>query len=183
MLIAVTGTHGSGKTTLVDDFADARRDYVREQEPYWSMVQDGVAFAGGPTVDDLQQQLEQSCGLILAHAAGENVVFDRCPLDFVAYLEVGAGREGGEWTPSAKLDARMARAMSALDLVVFLPLSEPDEIAVRIEYPRLRRQVDRRLAAIIGADEFGLFADGKPRLLRLRGTRDQRLRRLLDEIG
>ena len=32
MRIAVTGTHGSGKTTLIDDFVEAHPDHEREHE-------------------------------------------------------------------------------------------------------------------------------------------------------
>jgi hypothetical protein len=177
MRIAVTGAHGTGKTTLIDDFSDARRGYEREQEPYWSLAQQGVPFADGVSLPDLEQQLEASVGLILARAADPDVIFDRCPIDFIAYLEIVAEAEGGEWTPTGRLLGRIERALAALDLVVFLPLSQPDEIAATIEFPRLRKQVDRRLKAILRDDALGLL-DGGPRVLELRGDRDERVRAL-----
>ena len=60
MRIAVTGTHGSGKTTLIDDFLAANRHYAHRQEPYWELAQRGVPFADGPSIDDLAEQLGQS---------------------------------------------------------------------------------------------------------------------------
>ena len=45
MKIAITGTHGSGKTTLIGDFLERFPDYLLEQEPYWALAQQGVAFA------------------------------------------------------------------------------------------------------------------------------------------
>ncbi len=65
MRIAVTGAHGVGKTTLIDDFVAAYPRFAREQEPYWALAQQGVAFADGATVPDLKQQLKASCDMIL----------------------------------------------------------------------------------------------------------------------
>ncbi|MCX8567628.1 AAA family ATPase [Aminobacter sp. MET-1] len=174
MRIAVTGTHGSGKTTLIDDFIAAYPGYEHEQEPYWALAQLGTPFADGATSADLEEQLDQSCGMILASTASPDIVYDRCPLDFIAYLEVVAVQEGFEWTPSGKLLGRIEKALGSLDLVVFLPLSRPDEIDVAIELPRLRSKVDARLKAIIRDDELGLLEDG-PNIIELRGTRSERL--------
>jgi broad-specificity NMP kinase len=65
MRIAVTGTHGSGKTTLVDDFTSADGRYESVPEPYWLLAQNGVPFADGATAADLEEQLRRSCTLIL----------------------------------------------------------------------------------------------------------------------
>jgi hypothetical protein len=182
MRIAVTGTHGSGKTTLIEDFLDAHRDYVHELEPYWALAQQGVVFADGPTIPDLEEQLDYCCRTILERAADPCVIFDRSPLDFLAYLDVVAARNDADWTPSGKLLGQIERALAALDLLVFLPLSQPDEIAARIEYPRLRRAVDRRLKAILRDDELGLFPNYRPRRLEIAGSRTRRLR-LLEEAA
>ena len=157
MRIAVSGTHGVGKTTLVEDFAAARRDVLLVPEPYWLMAEEGVPFADGPSSADLELQLERSCALILADAEEEEVIFDRSPIDFLAYLEVVSEDEGFEWFPTGKLLARIEKALARLDLLVFVPLMQPDDIAVAIEYPALRKKVDARLKSIIRKDELGLF--------------------------
>lgn len=183
MRIAVTGTHGSGKTTLIDDLVAAHPAYEHEQEPYWALAQhEGTPFADGATSADLEEQLEQSCAMILASVASPDIVYDRCPLDFVAYLEVVAVREGFEWVPSGKLLGRIEKALASLGLVVFLPLSRPDEIDVTIELPRLRSKVDTRLKAIIRDDELGLL-EGRPKILELRGTRAEWLARLAEIVA
>jgi hypothetical protein len=183
MRIAVTGTHGSGKTTLIEDFLACHRDYAHELEPYWALAQQGVVFANGPTVPDLEEQLDYSCRTILERSADPCVIFDRSPLDFVAYLDVVAERDGTDWTPSGRLLGQIERALAALDLLVFLPLSQPDEITVRIEYPGLRRAVDRRLKAILREDELGLFPADRPPRLEIAGTRTHRLRLLEAAAG
>lgn len=182
MRIAITGTHGTGKTTLVDDWVAACPKYENVPEPYWLLAQQGVPFADGPTVADLEEQLGQSCSLIMASAVQDNLIFDRCPFDFIAYLEVVSAQEGFEWTPSGKLLGRIEKALSTLDLLVFLPVSRPDEIAVAIEFPKLRARVDARLKTMLRDDDLGLLVDG-PRAVEIVGTRQQRLQRLMAEAG
>lgn len=176
MRIAVVGTHGTGKTTLVEDFCAAHPAYEHVPEPYWLLAQQGVVFANGPTVADLEEQLKQSCGLILA-ANEADVVFDRCPLDLIAYLEVVGASEGFEWSPDGKLLGRIEKALASLELVAFVPLKRPDEITVAIEYPRLRTKVDARLKSILREDDLGLLADG-PRVIEVTGTREARVAQL-----
>jgi hypothetical protein len=181
MRIAVTGTHGVGKTTLIEDFVAAYPQFAPEQEPHWALAQQGVPFADGATVGDLETQLKASCEMILT-AEAEDVVFDRCPLDFVAYLDVVSANEGFEWEPDGRLPARMGAAVAALDVVAFVPLRQPDEIGVAIEQPRLRAQVDRRLKAVLRRDELGLLADG-PRVVEISGTPHERVMRLAGGLG
>lgn len=173
MRIAVTGTHGSGKTTLIEDFVAANAHYEHMPEPYWLLVQQGTVFANGPDVAGLEEQLRQSCALILA-STEPDVIFDRCPLDLIAYLEVVSASEGFEWTPDGKLLPRIERALATLDLVVFVPLTQPDEIKVAIEYPKLRTRVDARLKTMLREDDLGLLEKG-PRVVEVNGTRDERV--------
>jgi len=181
MRIAVTGTHGSGKTTLVEDFAAAAPGYELVPEPYWLLVQQGVVFADGPDVAGLEEQLKQSCALLLA-SSGPDVIFDRCPLDLLAYLDVVSAAEGFEWSPDGKLLKRIEDALATLDLVAFVPLRRPDEITVAIEYPKLRARVDARLKTMLREDDLGLLADG-PRIVEVTGTRQQRVARLREALA
>ncbi|GLQ53791.1 AAA family ATPase [Devosia nitrariae] len=177
MRIAVTGTHGSGKTTLIDDFVSSHADYESVPEPYWLLAQNGMPFSDGPTVADLEEQLRQSCKLILDETRGRNVIFDRSPLDFLAYLDVVSAGEGFEWLPDGRLLSRIGRALASLDLVVFVPLTQPDEIAVAIEYPQLRSRVDTRLKAMLRDDDLGLLERG-PRVVQVSGSREERVLRV-----
>ena len=181
MRIAVVGTHGSGKTTLVEDFVAATPGYESVPEPYWLLAQQGVVFADGPDVAGLEEQLKQSCALILATSEAD-LVFDRCPLDLIAYLEVVSVAEGFEWSPDGKLLRRIEDSLATLDLVAFVPLQRPDEIAVAIEYPRLRALVDARLKTMLREDDLGLLADG-PSVVEITGTRQQRVARLSQRLA
>jgi hypothetical protein len=110
------------------------------------------------------------------------VVFDRCPLDFLAYLDVVSAGEGFEWLPDGRLLNRIGRALATLDMVVFVPLLQPDEILVPIEHPQLRRRVDRRLKTMLRRDDLGLLAAG-PRVLDVSGSRPRRVAQLAAALG
>jgi len=178
MRIAVTGTHGVGKSTLIDDFVSARRDYESVPEPYW-LEDDGAAFGDGVSVADLETQLERSCLLILSDKAETDLIFERCPLDFIAYLDVVSAMEGSEWSPTGRQLRQVEKALAALDLIVFIPLRRPDDITVTIELPQLRARVDKRLKAVIRHDDLGLLNE-TTRVLEVFGTRVARLQMLLD---
>ena len=177
MRIAVTGTHGVGKTTLVEDISDAAGQFEAIPEPF-VVFQSDTAFVNGPNADDFEDQLNQSCDLILESAAERDTVFDRCPVDFLAYLDVMSEAEGHEWTPSPKQLARIERTLEMLDLIVFVPLLDEDEISESIEYPKLRRRVDSRLKSILRDDELGLF-ESDVSLLEVFGQRQGRVATVL----
>ncbi len=181
MRIAVTGTHGSGKTTVIEDFVAAYPGYRHVEEPYLELAQQGVAFVDGATSADLEEQLEQSCALIAA-AAGADVIFDRCPFDFMAYLEVVSRWEGFEWEPDGKLLGKIETAIAALDLIALVPLSSPDEIEAPIELPKLRAQADQCLKALLRRDEAELLSGG-PALVEINGTRAARVTKLAAAAG
>jgi hypothetical protein len=179
MRIAVTGSHGTGKTTLIDDFVAANAAYESVPEPYWLLAEEGMAFADGVNTADLEEQLEHSCKLILGTADQKDLIFDRCPLDYLAYLDVVSAAEGFEWEPHGRLLAQIERALQSLDLIVFVPVS-PD-IKVSIEHPVLRRKVDTRLHQIALQDDLGLLQDG-PQVLEIIGSRSQRVEKIMARL-
>jgi hypothetical protein len=114
MRVAVSGTHGSGKTTLVEDFAAAHPEYAHVPEPFETLSEAGAAFSDPPTVADYLEQLEHNIETLHAHKAEANVIFDRCPLDFVAYLSVINRRSGSDaFDVDSVIDARTCSVPAA----------------------------------------------------------------------
>jgi predicted ATPase len=75
--------------------------------------------------------------------AAECVCFDRCPADVLAYLLVGGH------SIEAHIE-RAREAMSVLDLVVIVPIEEPDRIVVSPhENEEQRRAVDEELYQLL----------------------------------
>lgn len=176
MRIAVSGTHGSGKTTLVEDFVAAHPEYAHVPEPFELLSERGVAFSDPPTVADYVEQLEHSIATLYERETEADVIFERCPLDFIAYLSVLGRRAGSEPFDVDSVLEDVADAIDTLDLAVFLPL--PPGGAMEAEYPALQRAVDRELRSILRDDGFSLFASGRPQLVTLIGTPIERLQAL-----
>jgi predicted ATPase len=141
MRIAVSGTHGVGKSTLIEEFLRVHPEFVHEPEPYVVLVEDyGEEFSAEPCVEDFLRQLEFNLDRLGQHDAREAVIYERCPLDFLAYLMAL------DANISETLRERISAAMQHLDLIVYLPL---DDAFGDDEFPKLRRAVDRQLSEIL----------------------------------
>jgi len=170
MRIAVSGTHGVGKSTLIDAFLRRHPEFVHEPEPYTVMVEDmGEEFSAEPSVEDFRRQLDFNIQRLSQHTPGENVIYERCPVDFLAYIHA-LDRKGAE-----ALLERVSDAMQHLDLIVYLPL---DERTGEPEFPKLQRAVDHRLSSTFRDDEFGIVSSTNAIIVEAEGSIDHRLHTL-----
>lgn len=150
MRIAISGTHGVGKSTLIDEFLSRHQEFTHEPEPYTVMVEDfGEEFSDEPNVEDFRRQLEFNIERLRQHGPGEKVIYERCPIDFLAYIDA---LESG--TVEALLEP-VVQAMQDLDLIVYLPLDKDQTL--ESEYPKLQKAVDRRLSKMLLDDELGII--------------------------
>lgn len=159
MRVAVSGTHGVGKSTLIDAFLQKHPEFVHEPEPYTVMVEDlQEEFSAEPCVEDFLRQLDFNIDRLFQHAANENVIYERCPVDFLAYIHALDPQT------AATVQESVIEAIQHLDLIVYLPLEETSD-----EFPKLQRAVDRKLSFIYQKDEIAnvVEADG-PTAQRLR---------------
>jgi len=85
MRIAVSGSHATGKSTLVSELARVLPRYHVVDEPYYVLLDEGHVFASEPAAEDFERQLERAIALV-ADDSGRDVLFDRCPADYCAYL-------------------------------------------------------------------------------------------------
>ncbi len=169
MRIAVSGTHSVGKSTLVDEFLRAHTDFAHEPEPYTVLVEDfGEEFAAEPCEEDFYRQLEFNVERLKQHGPGEHVIYERCPIDFLAYLAA---------LKCQTIDTALtlvSEGTQHLDLIVYLPLDEDDDSDA--DYPKLRKAVDRKLSAIFREAEFEVFSSTNAVAIEAKGSTAQRLR-------
>lgn len=171
MRIAVSGTHFTGKTTLVEGLAKALPKYSVVEEPYRLLEEEGHEFAEMPSIEDFELQLERSIGCL--EESGANVIFDRCPVDFLGYLLT---HDDAEYFDFEKWLPRVQAAVETLDLVVFVPVEERDRIPLpSSEDAELRMQVDEKLKEILLDDEFDFDVD----VLEVRGAPHERVQQVL----
>src|SRR5215207_5873028 len=173
MRIAVSGTHCTGKSTLIDEFLRAHRDFTHEPEPYTVLVEDfGEEFSQEPCVEDFYRQLEFNVDRLRQHARGERVIYERCPIDFLAYIHA---------LDSESIETALtlvSNAIQHLDLIVYLPLDDND--SADVEYPKLQKAVDGRLSAIFREDQFGIVSSNDVIVVEASGSTPRRLR-ILEE--
>ena len=145
MKIAISGAHLTGKTTLVEELSISLDAYTALEEPYYSLEEAGHEFCGFPSVEDYERQLEYSIEQILD--SEQDTIFDRCPLDFLAYINVHKD------SSSFDLDSwseKVQEAMEQIDLLVITPIENPDLfICPYSEYPELRQKVNIELQDMV----------------------------------
>lgn len=141
MKIAVTGAHRVGKTTLVNLLLESLPEYEFKEEAYYELEEKGFVFSEVPGPEDYVMQLEHSLKQI--SAGGKNVIFDRCPIDLLAYIQATQAFN------NINIQAwyrRVYNVMSAIDLLVFVPVEAPDVIGCpESGLPELRHQVNEIL--------------------------------------
>ena len=105
-----------------------------------------------------------------------NVIFDRCPADILGYLLSHIDAEAFDlekWLP------RVRTAVRKLDLVVFLPIEEPDRIVLPLSQDAAyRRRVDEKLKEILLDNSFDLEVD----VLEVTGSPQMRVEQVLSHI-
>lgn len=174
MRIAISGTHFSGKSTLVYALSEVLPQYITVEEPYHLLSEEGYEFAELPSVDDFEHMLERSIDSL--DESVQDVIFDRCPADYLGYLLSHTDVETFdlmEWLP------RVRTAIRKLDLIVFLPIEGPDRIILPVTEDAVYRQrVDEKLREIILENSFGFEMD----VLEVTGSLQTRVGRVLANI-
>jgi len=172
MRIAISGSHRTGKSTLLEELSERLRLYSTVEEPYFLLEEEGYSFATPPTLEDYEAQLERS--LECMKLPGRDILFDRCPVDFLGYAmshENASMFDIEEWLP------RVRSAVRTLQLVVFVPLNQG--VGKRIhEERRWRLAVDERLQEILVENALGIGVE----VLEVRGSLEERIRQVLDRV-
>ncbi len=148
--------------------------HVTIAEPYCLLAEEGHEFAAMPGLHDFELQLERAIEVIAE--SEDNSIFDRCPADILAYLRTHRDAERFEietWLP------RSQGAMERLDLVVYVPVEEPDRIVLaETEDAGLRGRVDEELRDIVLGGKLGFDVD----VLEVEGTPSERLSQVLSYL-
>lgn len=175
MRITVSGTHASGKSTLISDFHAEHPRYLAFGDPFDEI--DSELF--DPTGDaSFAAQLRFTVSRLRETAEEQHVIAERGPLDFLAYLTASErlGRSDGALLPRA---TRMVlETLPSVDLLAVLPLDDRRRIAVpEEEDPELREAMNDTLLDLLD----GLEHDGAaPRVVMVAGDPQTRLRLLTE---
>ncbi|OAI49283.1 hypothetical protein AYO45_02970 [Gammaproteobacteria bacterium SCGC AG-212-F23] len=180
MRIAVSGTHFIGKTTLIEDLIKAHPNYKHEIEPYYKLQDEKMMeLSLEPSLESLLEQLDYSIDQINKLANEPNVVFDRCPVDFIAYAMCVTDQDSidiNDTEVSERFPA-VKEALDHLDLIVFLPITKENSIEYTEENPAYRKAADKCFKKIYRDDICDIFPRyGHPKIIEVFGDRITRLR-------
>ncbi|HEX4254979.1 MAG TPA: ATP-binding protein [Streptosporangiaceae bacterium] len=171
MRVGISGTHGTGKTTLAEALGAHLPGHVVADEPYYLLEEQGYEFGFPPSPGDFRALL--ACSVQSLTAGRPDVIFDRTPLDYLAYLAAtGAG-------PADEADAAtLGSAFARLDLLVITPITaETERVLPAADQPALRERMNDELLKLVYDDPVEAWADVP--VLELTGPLERRLEAVL----
>lgn len=179
MRIVVSGTHASGKSTLISDFALAHPEFAVLPDPFELIDEAWDA----PNSAMLTAQLRVAAERLVGDEQGERFIAERGPIDFLAYL-LALAETTGRTAPDELIERTTAMTLDALDrvdLLVVLPLSADDPIHVGPDEDlELREAMNRLLLEL--ADDPDVVGD-RLRVAEITGDPSSRLAALEGVAG
>lgn len=171
MRIVISGTHASGKSTLISDFAVRHPEFIVLPDPF-NLLNETL---DSPSAAMFAAQLRIAADRLRPDEPAASIIAERGPLDFLAYLLALDDLTGS--SSSRELLERAAaittEALRNVDVVVVLPLASEDQIVVGSEeHPALRDAMNHVLLDLI--DDFDLVGD-HAKIVEIVGDRTERL--------
>ncbi len=167
MRVGISGTHGTGKTTLAEALGTRLPGHVVADEPYYLLEEQGYEFGFPPSPEDFRALL--ACSLRSLTGGQPGMIFDRTPLDYLAYL-AATGADPADQAGAAALGAAFAR----LDLLVITPVTaETERVLPAAGQPALRERMNEALLQLVYDDPWEAWADVP--VLELTGPLEHRL--------
>jgi hypothetical protein len=156
MRVGISGTHGTGKTTLAEGLCARLPGHVLAEEPYYLLEEEGYEFGFPPSVEDYQAMLARSVRSMTSPSSPAEVIFDRTSLDYLAYL-AAAGVD-----VSGAADVALRPAFARLDLLVITPVTpETERVLPDTELPELRLRMNDALLDLVYDDPLDAW-EGVP---------------------
>ena len=177
MRVGISGAHGTGKTTLAEALCTCLPGHAAADEPYYLLEEEGYEFEFPPSLEDYRTLLARSVRSLTSPPMLRRIIFDRTPLDYLAYM-AATGAD-----PSAEAGtAALHPAFGSLDLLVITPITpETEQLLPPAEVPRLLSQMNDALLELVYDDPLNAWGDIS--VLELRGPLDGRLDAVLAALG
>ena len=123
MRIAISGTHSQGKSTFVNDWTNRHHRYIREEEPFRALHDEGydIRFRQESTRLHNGIQMYYNISRLMSYQQDSDcVIFDRCPVDYIAYSQYTANHGTTDINDKFvdSLAARVRDSLQNLDLLI-----------------------------------------------------------------
>ena len=140
-------------------------------EPYYLLEEEGHEFGFPPSLEDYRALLARSLRSLSSPPLLPGVVFDRTPLDYLAYLAATGADPSDEASAAA-----LRPAFASLDLLVITLITpETEQVLPAAEMPALRAQMNDALLELVYGGPLNAWEDIP--VLELTGPLDGRLER------
>lgn len=182
MRIAVSGTHFMGKSTLINDFVKVHPEYRVEIEPYYKLQElKDVELSLEPSLESCLEQLDYSIQQLNECSKEQNVIFDRCPVDYIAYAMCAAEQDSVNIhdTEVAERFSDVKDALNFLDMIIFLPIIQEHVIEYTEENAFYRKKADKYFKQLYRDEICDIFPRySHPKIIELWGDRSERIKKL-----
>ncbi|WP_353813395.1 hypothetical protein [Agromyces sp. SYSU T00266] len=171
MRIVVSGTHASGKSTLISDFSLRHPEFTVLPDPF-ELVDESWDT---PNASLFATQLRISATRLHPEESPEQFIAERGPVDFLAYLHALDDLAGASVSRDLleRSTAITRQALQHVDLLVVLPLTTMDQIVAEAdEHLALRDATNDALLDLI--DDPDVVGE-RPHVVEITGNRNQRL--------
>jgi len=180
MRIAVSGTHFIGKSTLIEDFIKKHPEYQSEIEPYYKLQnKKSIELSLESSLDSLLEQLDYSIHQLNECKNEKNVIFDRCPVDFIAYAMCALDEDDIDVNDS-EISERfpdIKATLNNLDLILFLPITKENSIDYTEENPTYRKLADKCFKKLYREGNCDIFPRyNHPKVIEIYGDRLTRIK-------
>jgi predicted ATPase len=148
MRIGISGSHGTGKTTLAGALSAHLPGHVAAHEPYYLLEEKGYEFGFPPSLQDYRALLACSVRSLSSPPLLPGAVFDRTPLDYLAYM-AASGTDVSDEADAAALRP----AFASLDLLVITLITpETEQVLPAAQVAGLRSQMHDTLLELVHDD-------------------------------
>ncbi|KTD26951.1 hypothetical protein E3983_12790 [Legionella israelensis] len=186
MRIVISGTHSVGKSTFVKDFISYFPNFIREEEPYRALrdIYD-IKFGKSSTCFCNGLQFYYNLSRLLSYQGSEQVIFDRCPVDYIAYsLYTARYRQTDidlKFVESLIEPSR--KALKNIDLLIFIPITEKhlvelEDDGIRPVDVSYRSEVDEYFKQLYRENLYDIVEKYADKLIEIWGTREQRIQQV-----
>lgn len=193
MRIAISGSHSLGKSTLVWDWVRTHSRYTREEEPFRAL--DGEMYdirfrQESNRLHNGIQMYYNASRINLYSSARDCVIFDRAPVDYLAYSQYTADKKTTDIDDPfvTAMVPRVRETLQRLDLVAFVPMTDrwpvdmEDDGIRPVDLP-YRAEVDAIFKQIYRDKRFSVMPDtNQPTLIEVWGSREERINQLEQAI-
>jgi hypothetical protein len=194
MRIAISGSHSLGKSTVVNDWVALNGDYMREEEPYRVLSLRGpyeILFRDASTRLHNGIQMYYSISRLNRYFTPvERVIFDRSPVDYIAYSQYTANQRLTDIDDDFVLSmvSAVRESLERLDILAFVPQSDDWPVAMEDDGIRpvdhsYRDEVDAIFKQIYRDGRFDILPQkSSPLLIELVGSPEHRLLQLAQAV-